>query len=67
MHIMHTYERITPYQDIRIGNEAIKNGTSHPYLGVTMDTKLHFGTHVTAVVSRVRARLKNIDWLINKS
>jgi len=48
------------------GNPII-NVTSHCYLGVHLDRRLTWSSHITAVKFKSLVKLKNLDWLFHSS
>lgn len=64
-HIMHTLRRVLPYEPVKLNNIPIKNVTKHVYLGVTLDSKLHFDQHISSLEAKIKIRSNKINWLIN--
>jgi len=56
------YPRYSP----KLMGQTIETKKLHSYLGVKLDKKLNFCKHVTSLVSRLKSRKSQLNWLINK-
>ena len=69
-HVMYTlrddYETRLPGLSPKLMEQHIENKPWHTYLGVKLDNKLNFCKHVNSLVSRLKSRRSQLNWLINK-
>ena len=53
-----TFRQRPPRDQLKLGQTNIKYTTTHQYLGIWLDTKLTFSTHVRYIQERIKARTK---------
>lgn len=66
-HVMHSLRQVTPGTDTlspKLNGATINNKPNHTYLGIKLDTKLTLLHNTNALVIKIRARAKKLNWLL---